>query len=129
MTSNDQPKRILFFFLKPILTLAGLGLLYLLYLKLFNLGIPCVFRKLTGYQCPGCGMTHAMLALWDGDFDAALQYNALSITVLPIICLYLGYRYWISECKASDHFRLWEFVLLIILFIVVTGYGVIRNVL
>ncbi len=39
----------------------------------------CQFHKLTGLNCPGCGMTRALYALLHGDFSAALHDNALFI--------------------------------------------------
>ena len=40
---------------------------------------PCILRTLTGWQCPSCGMTHAVLALCRLDFAEALRQNALLI--------------------------------------------------
>jgi hypothetical protein len=37
----------------------------------------CGFRWLTGLPCPGCGGTHALAALGDGDPLAALAHNPL----------------------------------------------------
>lgn len=42
----------------------------------------CPFRALTGWPCPGCGMTRAFCALGHGDWRAALGFNALSPFVL-----------------------------------------------
>ncbi|MEY4917283.1 MAG: hypothetical protein RL616_1196 [Verrucomicrobiota bacterium] len=39
----------------------------------------CQFHKLTGLDCPGCGMTRALYALLHGKFSAALRDNALFI--------------------------------------------------
>lgn len=44
----------------------------------------CPFRILTGYPCPGCGMTRAFCHLGHGEPQAAFTMNALS----PV--LYLG---------------------------------------
>ena len=41
----------------PILVVLGLGGLYVIWLKLTGMAIPCFFRKVTGYLCPGCGVT------------------------------------------------------------------------
>ena len=47
----------------------------------------CPFRILTGISCPGCGMTRAFLALAEGDFLTAFQYNPFSIPLFIIIIL------------------------------------------
>jgi hypothetical protein len=38
----------------------------------------CLFRWWTGLDCPLCGLTRAMLALAQGDWRAAVRFNALS---------------------------------------------------
>ena len=38
----------------------------------------CIFKHLTGYKCPGCGMTHAFLSLGKFQIRDAFQYNILS---------------------------------------------------
>lgn len=42
---------------------------------------PCVFRSLTGIQCPTCGTTRAATAILDGDFLTALAANPLAAAV------------------------------------------------
>ena len=42
----------------------------------------CQFHRLTGLNCPGCGMTRALYALLHGNFPAALRDNALFVLVL-----------------------------------------------
>lgn len=39
------------------------------------LGLPCAFRSLTGFACPGCGMTRAFLLLSQLRIDDALATN------------------------------------------------------
>ena len=39
----------------------------------------CQFHKLTGLNCPGCGMTRALYALLHGNFLTALHDNVLFI--------------------------------------------------
>lgn len=112
---------------KPILLLLVLGLAYLAFYKTFHVGIPCVFRLVTGYKCPGCGMTHAMEAIWNGDFRGAMEYNAMSLTVLPITCIYLLYRVIRRELGDDRDFYFWEYILLFLLLLAVVLYGYFRN--
>lgn len=39
----------------------------------------CQFHRLTGLNCPGCGMTRAAYALLHGEFAVALRDNALLV--------------------------------------------------
>ncbi len=36
---------------------------------------PCLFAKITGLPCPGCGMTRATVALIKGDWAASFAYH------------------------------------------------------
>ena len=54
---------------------AGVGLFWLL--AQIGSGIPCVFNRITGLQCPGCGNSRAALALLRLDLAAAYRYNPL----------------------------------------------------
>ncbi|MFR5953682.1 MAG: DUF2752 domain-containing protein [Coprococcus sp.] len=43
------------------------------------MGIPCFFYKITGYKCPGCGMTHALSEIWNGNFRSALGIQRIEL--------------------------------------------------
>src|SRR5690606_9562920 len=49
----------------------------------------CPMLSLTGFACPGCGMTRGMHALLHGDIVTALNYNAL----IPFFVIFAGYLF------------------------------------
>lgn len=52
-------------------------------------GLPCLFRALTGWLCPGCGMTHALASLLRLNIREAFAWNAL----FPVYIVYLGWLF------------------------------------
>jgi hypothetical protein len=67
----------------------GYGLLLLMdEINIFHVKTFCIFKNLTGYPCPGCGMGRSMLCLYHGNLSKALWYNSLSIPFL--ICTISG---------------------------------------
>lgn len=48
----------------------------------------CLFYRLTGWQCPGCGTQRAVHALLHGRFAAAWHYNAALLPALAVAALY-----------------------------------------
>ena len=49
----------------------------------------CPLYSLTGFACPGCGLTRGFHALFHGDILTALDYNAL----LPFFFLLIGFGF------------------------------------
>ena len=75
------------------LALPIIGLLILIFIYFHNpLGntiFPkCIFLRLTGFYCPGCGVTRATYYLVHGNILEAFNYNQLYILFLPFM-LYL----------------------------------------
>ena len=106
-----------------------LGLAYALFIQCTGLGIPCVFRLVTGYRCPGCGMTHAAMALIHGQPKIAFRENPLSLSVVPLLLLYGAYRAGVYIRTARTDFRKWEIVFLGVLWVVVLLFWLLRNLL
>lgn len=75
------------------LPLAALTLLGIYLLRTYdpnvagNPFLPCLFRKMTGLYCPGCGLTRALHALVHFDLLRAIRMNAFFILSAPIISL------------------------------------------
>ena len=66
--------------LLPVLAAGGLLLAKDLYVRYVIRWVPpCILRTVTGWQCPSCGMTHAVFALCRLDLIEALRQNALLI--------------------------------------------------
>ena len=51
----------------------------------------CPLYELTGFACPGCGLTRGFHALFHGDWAAAFGFNAL----LPVWAVVIAYV-WVS---------------------------------
>lgn len=48
----------------------------------------CVFKMLTGWDCPGCGTQRAVHALLHGRVAQAWGYNAALFVLVPLAALY-----------------------------------------
>lgn len=53
---------------------------------------PCLFHKLTGLLCPGCGGTRAIARLGQGDVAGALRANALVVLGGVAGCAAVAFR-------------------------------------
>lgn len=51
---------------------------------------PCWFHEATGLHCPGCGTARAVHALAQGDLARALDQNALTVAMLPVLGVWAG---------------------------------------
>lgn len=113
--------------LRTTLLLLGLGTAYYVWVRVTGFGIPCPIRAATGYLCPGCGMTHAVVALLAGDPAEAFRQNTLSLTVIPVLLVYGVWRAARYIRDGRSDFAIWEVALLMVLAMAVAAYGITRN--
>lgn len=66
-----------------------IGVVYYIWLRLTGIGIPCIFRKITGWSCPGCGMTTLVMSLLSGDVAGARAANPFIFYTWPVILVFL----------------------------------------
>jgi len=48
----------------------------------------CVFKNLTGHDCPGCGTTRAVISAVQLNFKNAWNYNYNIVLVFPLLMFY-----------------------------------------
>lgn len=112
---------------KIIYLIIGLVIL-VLYLELgkyFNIYIPCQFKKITGYYCPGCGITRMIKALFCFDFYQAFRFNPLVFISLPFIIFFYLESIFTKKEPLYNRIPNKIWVVIIIIFIV---YGFLRNI-
>ncbi len=71
--------------LKKYFIVIFIGILYYLLIMFMDISLSCPFRYVTGYLCPGCGITTMFLALLNGDFPTARQANVFLFYTLPFL--------------------------------------------
>ena len=119
-------KNILMIMKKAVVVgIVGLG--YAFFIQKTGYTIPCVFYKITGFYCPGCGVSRMCLSLLKGDIKAAFYANSMIMICIPILCL-VGVKSLFDERKYRKIKEkqidriLWGFIIAFLIF------GVMRNI-
>ena len=126
-TEEDQRQLRLRITLRTAAVFLLAGVVYIALFRIFGHGVPCLFRRATGLLCPGCGMSRALGAISRGDIRQAMEYNILSVTLLPIILLYLLFRAIRYIKTGYDSFRIPELLFLLVCIGICAFYFVMRN--
>ena len=109
--------------------LLGSGLGYALWVRLTGLAVPCLFWTVTGWLCPGCGVTRLCLALLRWDWAAAWAANPALLLMLPVLAA-LGVRMAVRYVRAGSAIGpKWENALLWVMTALLIVWGAVRNFL
>lgn len=52
----------------------------------------CTFQRMTGYDCPGCGLTRSVISIAHGRWWQALAFNPAGVVFFALIAFQLPYR-------------------------------------
>lgn len=116
--------RVIFFSL-----LAALAVFYFVFDPLTTRFMPqCLFHRLTGWECVGCGSQRMLHALLHGDLRGAWEANALALVSLPFIAFLI----WL-ETQRTRRMRLYSRVyslpMIIAVVVILVGWFILRNLL
>lgn len=127
MPFNKDMKKRLAAEISLISVIFAAGLVYFFVVTLTPLKIPCFFHELTGYMCPGCGVTRMIISMVKLDFYSAFGYNKALFVTMPII-LYLVFsverKYVIT---GKRYLEKWERYLAYGEIAVLVIFGIVRN--
>jgi hypothetical protein len=88
---------------------------------------PCPFQLLTGLSCPGCGSLRALHELMHGRLAAALDLNALTVLLLPLLGAAMADEIGLLARGRALGRLLYRRELALALLGLVTAFGVLRN--
>lgn len=125
---RDEARGRLFRLLKTFFAIAAVGLCYAAFVSATGIAVPCVFRLVTGLQCPGCGVSRMCLALLRLDFASAWAANPAIMALLPLGAAVVGdmsVRYVRTGDRKPDKFCNAAMIFMIA---ALTVFAVIRNI-
>ena len=108
--------------------LVALLLAYYLLVKVTGVGIPCLFNRVTGLECPGCGITHMYMAMFELDFYTAFKYNPYVFAIQLILYYFVIKEYlgWLRNVETT--FNRCENIVLLLLIVSSLVFTVLRNI-
>ena len=112
--------------MKLILILISFLIIYFILNELLDVGIPCLFYEITGYYCPGCGITRLLFSLLKLDFYQAFRYNPLIFILIIITGIYWLVKF-ILKKFINISIAIPNYVYYILLVIVII-FGILRNI-
>lgn len=95
----------------------------------YDLHLPCLFRSITGYMCPGCGATRMFLSLMQLDIKEAFYNNIMLFLSLPFILFILAemiYSYVKTGKASNSEIGKKTAAVLVICFLI---FGILRNII
>lgn len=112
--------------MKLILILISFLIIYFILSELLDVGIPCLFYEITGYYCPGCGITRLLFSLLKLDFYQAFRYNPLIFILIIITVIYWLVKFILKKFM-NISIEIPNYVYYILLVIVII-FGILRNI-
>jgi hypothetical protein len=107
--------------------LVAAGVLYYLIVSFTGFAIPCVFRKITGLYCPGCGVTGMLTHIVRLDFKGAFECNQVLFVISPFILYLLGKMLYGYIRYGRLTLKKFDTVLTFVLIGILLVFGVVRN--
>ena len=122
MKKSDYIKRNL----KYAIMVISVFLIYYILNKKFGFSIPCIFYKITGLYCPGCGITRLLFALVNLEFYESFKYNPWIFILIVLGLFYLICKLFIFlKFKKIIKIPNYVYITLIIISII---FGIFRNI-
>ncbi|MBS6395692.1 MAG: DUF2752 domain-containing protein [Clostridiales bacterium] len=114
-----------------------LGRVFLVLLVLFGYyevvkntgkGIPCLFQYFFHLKCPGCGITHFLIAVTAGDFTGAFLAHPVIFVFSPFLLWLIFRSLWRYVKETQLVWQKWERTGMSVFLVILLVFSVFRNV-
>lgn len=128
MYHDIEVKRRTTYVIRKVTGIAACGFLYMVFVLVSGWALPCPFYIVTGFRCPGCGITRMFLHLVKLDWAAAFGCNQFLFVLLVPGLLYGVYstvryiRFGSVRTSQFENVLLWAVLVAAIIF------GILRNI-
>ena len=112
---------------RALLTLLFVGVLYYIWIINTGICIPCIFRLITGYKCPGCGVTTMIVSLSRLNFKGAFIANSFLFITGPFVIAEIIYS--MIKNNRNEKMPRWNTVVLYIYIAFLLIFGILRNII
>lgn len=94
----------------------------------FSVSVPCLFHEITGFYCPGCGMTRAVYSFMELDIKSGFRNNFLLVLLIPVAIYYLiKFIYYFINGKVINNGSFINQKMVAFLLFVTILFGILRN--
>lgn len=112
--------------INALLLITSLSLILFVSIKLLDLiHFKCVFRKLFGIFCAGCGTTRMIKSMFSFEFYQAFRYNPFMFILLVLTLIYIFYMIIIYIRKEEIKYPSFKLVIIIVILLFI--YMLLRN--
>ena len=125
---TDEEKKRAKRLLREIGWILVMGTAYAIWFSFTGIGIPCPIRAVTGYRCPGCGITHCAVNLLHGRVREAFEANQFVFILAPFGLIYGIWRAVRYIRDGSEEISIPETIVFAILFILAILFAFYRNI-
>jgi hypothetical protein len=125
---TDEEKKRAKRLLREIGWILVMGTAYAIWFSFTGIGIPCPIRAVTGYRCPGCGITHCAVNLLHGRVREAFEANQFVFILAPFGLIYGIWRAVRYIRDGSEEISIPETIVFAILFILAIAFAFYRNI-
>ena len=125
---TDEEKKRAKRLLREIGWILVMGTAYAIWFSFTGIGIPCPIRAVTGYRCPGCGITHCAVNLLHGRVREAFEANQFVFILAPFGLIYGIWRAVRYIRDGSEEFSIPETIVFAILLILAIAFAFYRNI-
>jgi hypothetical protein len=125
---TDEEKKRAKRLLREIGWILVMGTAYAIWFSFTGIGIPCPIRAVTGYRCPGCGITHCAVNLLHGRVREAFEANQFVFILAPFGLIYGIWRAVRYIRAGSEEISIPETIVFAILLILAIAFAFYRNI-
>lgn len=84
--------------------------------------LPCPFRWITGWLCPGCGSQRALHDLLHGRIGEAFGHNAALVGAMPLLAIQWALGRWRGSSPGTDNRVVYGWAIALV------AWGILRNI-